>query len=277
MDSGSVLSSLGSIVALSLLFGLVVGTTGLLGAGAVSPTHDGVSTDGFPGPVDAGSDERLPTEESEDDGARNHSALALRERRSEPVPEFPQRTDSHWDRLPLADERDPGHATVETDRSSVNTEDVERSIIDAVNEYRSANGLEPWPYSYSLASTARAHSFDMYDRNFFAHRNPDGEQALDRWGTDHCNAYFGENLVETYLAHDALDAHGDRRRFYTEQELADATLELWQASEQHDRLLRSEWATAAGVGVYAGEIDDGGYVVYVTLNVCAEDLSGPSE
>lgn len=283
---GDDVGSVGSIVALSLLFGVVLGTTGVLGASAVAPSESGVDDplaaldpfdDQRPTADVASASGRPNASESSSDGERG----AARERgadseRGTQVPSFPRRSTAEWERLPHVEERDPGHVIVETDDSRVHTEHVERYVADAVDEYRSAEGLEPWPYSYALASTARGHSYDMYDREFFAHENPDGEQAWDRWGSSHCSARFGENVAKTYLDRDARDAHGDARRYSTARDLAEATLELWKTSAPHDELLRSEWPEAAGVGVYVDEYADGGYVVYVTLNVCATDASETS-
>lgn len=271
MGGRAVVSSVGSVVALSLVFGVALGTTGLLGVGAVSAAESGVSPADLLSDLDPFGDAASATERDSDTDGSEPGDAAVGHQRSASVPAFPERTAAHWDRLPLTDERDPGHETVQTDRSTVNTADVERHVADAVNEYRAANGFEPWAYSYQLASTARGHSYDMYDRGFFAHENPDGEHAWDRWGTAYCSASYGENLAETYLARDAIDADGDRSQYYTATELATETLELWQASNAHDELLRSEWADVAGVGAYVGEHEDGGYVVYVTLNVCTDD------
>ena len=56
----------------------------------------------------------------------------------------------------------------------------EQEVFDLVNQIREENGLEPFVYNETLAGTARAHSQDMIDRNFFSHTNPDGEDPFDR-------------------------------------------------------------------------------------------------
>ncbi len=56
----------------------------------------------------------------------------------------------------------------------------EQEVFDLVNQIRAENGLEPFAYNETLAGTARAHSQDMIDRNFFSHTNPDGEDPFDR-------------------------------------------------------------------------------------------------
>lgn len=56
----------------------------------------------------------------------------------------------------------------------------EQEVFDLVNQIRAENGLEPFVYNVTLAETARAHSQDMIDRNFFSHTNPDGEDPFER-------------------------------------------------------------------------------------------------
>ena len=56
----------------------------------------------------------------------------------------------------------------------------EQEVFDLVNQIRAENGLEPFVYNETLAETARAHSQDMIDRNFFDHYNPDGKSPFDR-------------------------------------------------------------------------------------------------
>lgn len=56
----------------------------------------------------------------------------------------------------------------------------EQEVFDLVNQIREENGLEPFVYNETLAETARAHSQDMIDRNFFDHTNPDGKSPFDR-------------------------------------------------------------------------------------------------
>ena len=56
----------------------------------------------------------------------------------------------------------------------------EQEVFDLVNQIREENGLEPFVYNETLAETARAHSQDMIDRDFFDHNNPDGKSPFDR-------------------------------------------------------------------------------------------------
>ena len=56
----------------------------------------------------------------------------------------------------------------------------EQEVFDLVNQIREENGLKPFVYNETLAETARAHSQDMIDRDFFDHYNPDGKSPFDR-------------------------------------------------------------------------------------------------
>ena len=67
----------------------------------------------------------------------------------------------------------------ETD-SEIDVAAWEQEVFDLVNQIREENGLEPFVYNETLAETARAHSQDMIDRNFFDHTNPDGKSPFDR-------------------------------------------------------------------------------------------------
>jgi len=53
-------------------------------------------------------------------------------------------------------------------------EALERAVFEAINREREARGLRALAADPALASVARAHSRDMLERGFFAHRSPDG-------------------------------------------------------------------------------------------------------
>jgi uncharacterized protein YkwD len=56
----------------------------------------------------------------------------------------------------------------------------EKACFDQVNLIRSRNGLPPLRWADDLLTVARAHSEDMVRRDFFDHRNPDGESPFQR-------------------------------------------------------------------------------------------------
>ena len=75
-----------------------------------------------------------------------------------------------------------------------------QDVLDRVNQERTARGLVAVTADANAASAAYQHAFDMDDRNFFSHTNPDGEDPGDRldrnlvfWTT------FGENIAQGQL------------------------------------------------------------------------------
>ena len=74
--------------------------------------------------------------------------------------------------------------------------DLERQMLDLVNEERQAAGLQPLAPDPELTEVARAHSADMFARGYFAHDTPDGLTPFDRMRA--ANVRFltaGENLA----------------------------------------------------------------------------------
>jgi len=57
---------------------------------------------------------------------------------------------------------------------------IQQSMLQALNSYRVANGLDELLYSDTLEEAADFQARDMYARGFFDHTNPDGEGPLDR-------------------------------------------------------------------------------------------------
>jgi uncharacterized protein YkwD len=74
--------------------------------------------------------------------------------------------------------------------------DLERQMLDLVNEERVANGLPPLSPDPELTEVARRHSADMFGRGYFAHDTPEGRTPFDRMKA--ANVRFlvaGENLA----------------------------------------------------------------------------------
>jgi uncharacterized protein YkwD len=57
---------------------------------------------------------------------------------------------------------------------------LEYQLLDLVNKERKRAGLNLYIMDNALQNVARAHSADMVKRDFFAHKNPDGENPFDR-------------------------------------------------------------------------------------------------
>ncbi|OHB05319.1 MAG: hypothetical protein A3A26_01895 [Candidatus Zambryskibacteria bacterium RIFCSPLOWO2_01_FULL_47_14] len=83
--------------------------------------------------------------------------------------------------------------------------EAEQEIFSMVNVERKKAGLEDLVWDEEMAEVARAHSLDMWQRQYFAHENPDGETPLDRLLEDEIMLEkAGENLA---LARTIARAH----------------------------------------------------------------------
>jgi uncharacterized protein YkwD len=149
---------------------------------------------------------------------------------------------------------DPGVSTLRGE--SVTAIAIEAHIHQQVNSIRRQHGLQPLNFSASLTTHGRAHSLDMYERDYFAHENPDGESPADRLPNAfaHCTV-VGENLhYRTWT-----DADAER--------IAETAVEAWMDSKTHrENLLRENW-TVQGIGVYIGSTDDRA-IVYSSQEFC---------
>jgi len=73
---------------------------------------------------------------------------------------------------------------------------MHQAMFEALNEYRAANGLPPLIYSKTLEAAADAQAVDLWERAFFAHVNPDGQNPGQRAvAAGFCHEYVGENLA----------------------------------------------------------------------------------
>lgn len=74
--------------------------------------------------------------------------------------------------------------------------DLEKQMLDLVNQERQAVGLNPLAPDPELTEVARRHSADMFARGYFAHDTPEGLTPFDRMRV--ANVRFvtaGENLA----------------------------------------------------------------------------------
>ena len=74
--------------------------------------------------------------------------------------------------------------------------DLEKRMLDLVNQERAAAGLRPLTMDPELTEVARQHSADMFARGYFAHDTPEGLTPFDRMRQK--NVRFltaGENLA----------------------------------------------------------------------------------
>ncbi|GIV58727.1 MAG: hypothetical protein KatS3mg042_1640 [Rhodothermaceae bacterium] len=155
---------------------------------------------------------------------------------------------------------------------------LERRIHDLVNEVRDRHGLAPLAWSPSLWPVARAHSEDMARRRYFAHVNPDGEDAAARalrhgvalvrtTAGGYVTLGVGENLSLTHrYAEYRVKEHGTHRRFdftwRTIEELAWQVVASWLQSPRHRANLLSPVYGAEAIGVFRADNE----AVFITQN-----------
>lgn len=76
-------------------------------------------------------------------------------------------------------------------------------LLAAVNQERAAAGLGTMTECLALNQSALSHSRDMYARDFFGHKNPDGKEAADRirltgYLDKARSRWTGENIAEGF-------------------------------------------------------------------------------
>lgn len=109
--------------------------------------------------------------------------------------------------------------TVSADNLSVD-EESEQKMLELVNAERLKRGLGELEMDDELVRLARAHSKDMFERGYFAHVNPDGDDPFDRMKNFEISfKAAGENLAlapNVELAHEGLmNSPGHRANILT--------------------------------------------------------------
>ena len=101
---------------------------------------------------------------------------------------------------------------------------LENLMVELINSDRRNNGLKELIYDKTLNSTARNHSQDMINNNYFAHENLKGESVKDRMIADGFRGYslYGENIAygqfNSIYAHEALmNSEGHRKNILEER------------------------------------------------------------
>jgi uncharacterized protein YkwD len=118
--------------------------------------------------------------------------------------------------------------------------EVERRIYQLTNAARRKKHLPPLDKDNALVATARAHSDDMLQRDFFSHVNPDGKAPQDRIAPAYSRtiARSGENIWGGH-GYDSSDS----------KLLARVIVDSWMTSPGHRANLLNPNFTHMGVGV----------------------------
>lgn len=103
-------------------------------------------------------------------------------------------------------------------------EGFENLMVELMNQARVAEGLKPLKAAQQYRETARKHSIDMVENNFFSHTGSDGSSVTERMLADGLDFTVGqgENLAagtyNTIFAHEALmNSKGHRANILFEQ------------------------------------------------------------
>ncbi len=107
----------------------------------------------------------------------------------------------------------------------------ERAFLDLINDYRRKNGAGNLSLQNQLGAAAKYHSQDMANKNYFSHQLANGDSAeknIERFGYTNWS-FIGENI-----------AGG--------QETANAVMDAWKSSPDHDRGMRDKNFTEIGIG-----------------------------
>ena len=142
-----------------------------------------------------------------------------------------------------------------SDHPEVNGKALEHAIYQEVNNRREAAGLEPFVHSERVRLIARLHSYDMAERDFFDHTNPDGQGSLER----HKEFNGCENTNENIFKWSRITT-------YNNTKIAEETVDWWSDSEGHNTSMLTPYDKVTGVGVHVTEDGD----LYVTQNFCRE-------
>ncbi|AIF43031.1 CAP domain-containing protein [Virgibacillus sp. SK37] len=99
----------------------------------------------------------------------------------------------------------------------------EYQLFDLTNAARVEHGLSPLNWDEHVRKTAREHSIDMAENNFFSHVNPDGQSPFERMREDGIGFQIaGENIaagqISSIFAHEGLmNSLGHRENILKEE------------------------------------------------------------
>ena len=134
---------------------------------------------------------------------------------------------------------------------------LDLGIIQQLNEIRTEHGLKPLTLDPSLSAAAMAHSRDMVDRGYFAHRSSDGQPFWKRIMTFYPAGNFGYWAV------------GENLYWSSGFPTADDGMQAWMASPEHRKNILDPTWTQIGIATVVspdapGPFNDLGVTVITT-------------
>jgi uncharacterized protein YkwD/uncharacterized protein YraI len=109
-------------------------------------------------------------------------------------------------------------------------DDEEVHFLSLINSYRAASGLKPLSVSTSLSSAAAFHSIDMAENGYLDHTMPDG------------------TTVQQNLANFGYSAGTSGENIAAGTDTADAAMQTWQNSAEHNANMLDGDYSAIGIG-----------------------------
>jgi uncharacterized protein YkwD len=122
----------------------------------------------------------------------------------------------------IDEEMEQGKKEIYSDGSSALKEGFEYQLFDLTNATRVNHGLPVLSWDDQVKVTARAHSLDMAENNYFNHTNLEGQSPFDRMQEDNITfTVAGENLAygqfSSIFAHEGLmNSMGHRKNIIKE-------------------------------------------------------------
>lgn len=134
----------------------------------------------------------------------------------------------------------------ESAATELNATLIEQEIFRLTNEERAKRGIGAYEHDSHAAAVARHHSWDMYNRGYYSHESPEGDDVTNR--------LFDGN----YKYHAASSENLAKIRWFVEMppnetEVAKSLVEAWMNSPGHREAILRENYENLGVGVYVGQ------------------------
>lgn len=136
-----------------------------------------------------------------------------------------------------------GDGRVET-TTAPSPDAVAAAVAERINAVRKDERVVRVRRDSDLRLVAREHSRDMDTRDFYAHKNPDGEQPWDRAPCDGAGEVLHRGTIGT------VAAGGESYDTTTADGLAAYIVDEWARSDSHFRELVRERYERVGVGIH---------------------------
>jgi uncharacterized protein YkwD len=140
---------------------------------------------------------------------------------------------------------------------------LERIVLNMANHERSQRGIGTLEWSPELARVNDYHAWDMWNRDYFSHIEPDGDShgaRIEQFGY-RCPEPSGEVQASSVVLNDD-----------TLRTLARDLVDSWMNSDAHRDGILEQYHRIAGVGIYVDQDD----VVYAVMVLCQKVVKRPA-